>query len=108
MLVILFRSRLTDEAGEDYEEMEERLMERVRATPGSGFVQLKSYQAADGERLAVVWWKDAESLERWRTDLEHQAAQRLGKERWFSFYDLQVAQVLRSSATEPGTLQSPM
>ncbi|MBB5159823.1 antibiotic biosynthesis monooxygenase family protein [Saccharopolyspora phatthalungensis] len=98
MLVILFRSRLTDEAGEDFSLLEEHLMQRVQAMPESGFVKLKSYQADDGERLAVVWWRDRESLERWRTDPEHRQAQHLGRTRWFASYELEIAEVLRSSS----------
>ena len=60
MMVILFRSKLTAQAGADYQATDERMMARAAASPG--FVDVKSYRADDGERLAVVRWRDAESL----------------------------------------------
>src|SRR5689334_14347416 len=48
-LVILFRSKLTSQAGEDYQAMNAEMETLVRQNPG--FVDVKSYTAADGERL---------------------------------------------------------
>ena len=57
-LIILFRSKLTDQAREDYQAMNAELEILVRQNPG--FVDVKSYTAADGERLhgsLVAWTK---------------------------------------------------
>src|SRR5262245_1375704 len=51
--LILFRSKLTDQAGADYQAMNDELAALVRENPG--FVDVKSYAAEDGERLTVVW-----------------------------------------------------
>jgi hypothetical protein len=53
MVVILFRSRLIAAAGEDYAEMNARMEEYARASPG--FVDVKAYPGKDGERLTIVW-----------------------------------------------------
>jgi hypothetical protein len=45
-LVILFRSKLTSQAGEDYQAMNAEMETLVRQNPG--FVDVKSYTAADG------------------------------------------------------------
>jgi heme-degrading monooxygenase HmoA len=95
MIVILFRSKLTASAGADYASMDERMFEKARAA--AGFVAVKSFRAEDGERLTVVWWKDAESLSRWRNDPEHRIAQETGRARWYEYYDMEVAEVLRES-----------
>ena len=52
MLIVLFRSRLTPEAGSDYSEMLEQMARLAQASPG--FVAEKSFTAEDGERLTVV------------------------------------------------------
>jgi heme-degrading monooxygenase HmoA len=97
MLVVLFRSRLSDLAGEDFDEMSERMLEIATSIPGSGFVEMRTYESVDGERMAVVWWRDKESLDRWRTDPRHREAQRLGRERWYTFYDIEVAEIIRGN-----------
>lgn len=95
MLVILFRSRLTAAAGEDYEAMNARMEELARAAPG--FVDVKGYTAEDGERLTVVRWKDAESLRQWREDPRHRTAQETGRRLWYEYYEMEVAEVVRET-----------
>ena len=95
MIVILFRSRLTSAAGEDYVAMNQKMEELARSAPG--FVDVKAYTAADGERLTVVRWKDAQSLRQWREDPRHRAAQEAGRRLWYEFYTSEVAEVLRES-----------
>lgn len=98
MFVILFKSRLSEQAGEDYYATEERLQERVRAIAGSDPVEVKTYTGEDGERLAVLMWRDAETLDKWRRDPEHQVAQQQGRKHWYSAYELTVAEVIRTSS----------
>jgi heme-degrading monooxygenase HmoA len=95
MIVILFRSRLTAAAGADYTAMDERMFARASVAPG--FVAVKSFRSEDGERLTIVWWKDAESLARWRNDPEHRVAQETGRARWYEYYDMEVAEIVRES-----------
>ncbi|MEV0962755.1 MULTISPECIES: antibiotic biosynthesis monooxygenase [unclassified Streptomyces] len=106
MFVILFTSRLSEEAGAEYYATEERLQERLRAVTDSDPVEVKHYTGDDGERLTVMLWRDAETLEKWRADPGHRGAQRLGRERWYSAYELTVAEVLRTSAGGAGTTAS--
>ncbi|MGW0609460.1 antibiotic biosynthesis monooxygenase family protein [Streptomyces sp. NPDC002788] len=98
MFVILFKSHLSEQAGEEYHATEERMQERVRAIAGSDPVEVKHYTGEDGERLAVMMWRDEETLDQWRCDPEHQVAQRMGRRHWYSAYELTVAQVIRTSA----------
>jgi heme-degrading monooxygenase HmoA len=93
MMVILFRSQLTDAAGEDYAAMSEAMMTHARSFPG--FVDVKSFKADDGERLTVVWWQDEATLRVWATDARHRVAQQTGRDRWYRYYKMDVAQVVR-------------
>lgn len=96
MIVVLLRSRLTSAAAEDFLETDEAMMAIAASMPG--FVEAKSFVAADGERLAVVWWKDAATLRAWREHPEHRIAQIQGRERWYEYYRLEVAEIVRRSA----------
>lgn len=93
-LVILFRSKLTERAGEDYQAMNAEMQALVRQNPG--FVDVKSYTGADGERLTVVWWRDEESLAEWRNQMRHREAQNTGRQKWYEYYDVEVATIVRS------------
>ena len=95
MIAVLFFSRLTPEAGEEYIATDQRLAEKARKA--QGFVDVKSFTAADGERLTIVWWKDHETLRAWREDPEHRSAQAKGRALWYRYYDMQVAEVVRES-----------
>lgn len=93
-LIILFRSKLTEQAGEDYQAMNAEMETLVRQNPG--FVDVKSYTAADGERLTVVWWRDEASLAEWRNQMRHREAQNTGRQKWYEYYDVDVATIVRS------------
>ena len=98
MLVILFRSKLTAQAGEDYQAMNAEMESLVRQNPG--FIDVKSYKSEDGERLTVVWWRDEESLREWRNLLRHREAQKTGRAKWYEYYEMEVANVVRTSSFE--------
>ena len=93
-LIILFRSKLTDQAREDYQAMNAELEILVRQNPG--FVDVKSYTGSDGERLTVVWWRDEASLNKWRNLMRHREAQNTGRQKWYEYYDMDVAAIIRS------------
>lgn len=96
--IILFRSKLTDQAGEDYQTMNAELEALVRENPG--FVDVKSYTAQDGERLTVVWWRDEKSLSDWRNLMRHREAQNTGRYKWYQYYKMDVASITRSKSFE--------
>ena len=96
--IILFRSKLTDQAGEDYRAMDVELAALVRENPG--FVDVKSYTGQDGERLTVVWWRDEKSLSDWRNLMRHREAQNTGRQKWYQYYKMDVATITRSKNFE--------
>lgn len=98
MLVILFRSKLTATAGDDYGAMAQAMANHARTF--EGFVAMKGFKADDGERMTVVWWTDEESLKVWAGDLKHRAAQDLGREKWYEYYKIEVAQIIRTNNFE--------
>lgn len=100
MILVVFRSRFSAQVNAEYGTTEDRLAKKVREMAGEDLVHVKNYTAEDGERLALVWWRNPETLERWRNDPEHQDAQKMGKEKWYSFYELSVAEVIRTSSSE--------
>lgn len=98
MIVIAFRSKLTAAAGDDYGQMAQAMA--AHAKTFKGFVDMKAFKADDGERLTMVWWEDEETLRVWAADARHRAAQALGREKWYEYYKIEVAQVIRTNAFE--------
>jgi heme-degrading monooxygenase HmoA len=90
-VVTVFRSRLRPDSLEEYGATADRMEELARAMPG--YVDHKAFTAEDGERVTVVTFADRESQAAWRTQVEHRAAQRRGREAFYREYSLQVADV---------------
>ena len=95
MKLVVFRSHMRSDAGPGYAAKATEMLAAARSMPG--FVDFRAYEAADGERLALVWWEDEASLRAWRDHPDHREAQRLGRDQWYASYELEVATVERSS-----------
>jgi len=97
MMVVLFRSKLVD-APDGYDAMAVEMENLARTMPG--FVDVKAFKSDDGERLTVVWWENEETLKGWRENVRHRVAQRHGREQWYEYYKLEVAEVVRQNSFE--------
>ena len=52
--------------------------------------------ATEGDQeIAVSYWPDEASIRAWKQHTDHLAAQRLGRERWYAAYSVEVAEVTR-------------
>ena len=95
-VVTVFRSRLSPGSLDEYGVTAAAMGELARTMPG--YVEHKSFTADDGERVTVVTFADRASHDGWRTHVDHRAAQRRGREAFYSEYSLQVADVTGVSA----------
>ena len=66
------------------------------ATDMPGFVGIKTFTADDGERVSIVEFESEETHAAWRNHLTHREAQRLGRERFYSEFRIQVCAVQRA------------
>jgi heme-degrading monooxygenase HmoA len=88
-VVTIFRSRLLDEPADEYEELNAELQRRAHKL--GGLVEVKGFEAADGERVTLVTFEDRASHERWANDPVHRRAQSLGRSSVYATYCIQVA-----------------
>lgn len=93
MVMVIFRSRLREPIAAGYAERAARLLDLARETPG--FVSLRRYEGREGERLALVEFESHAALAAWRKHPEHREAQRLGRERYYDWYDVTVCEQVR-------------
>jgi len=91
--MVLFRSRLREDVGDDYDTAAAEMVELARRMPG--FVAFRAYEAPDGERIAVSWWEDEESIRGFHEHPDHRETQRRGREHWYASFELEVADIER-------------
>jgi heme-degrading monooxygenase HmoA len=90
---VVFTSLRTALDEEGYQRMAERMVTLAREQPG--FLGVESSRGADGLGITVSYWSDLKSIADWKAHVEHLAAQRLGRQRWYERYALRVCRVER-------------
>jgi heme-degrading monooxygenase HmoA len=103
-IVTVFRNRVRSTAEDAYGELAPHIFDLARAM--EGFIDAKTFVAADGERVTVVTFEDQRAHDAWRDHPEHKAAQRRGIEEFYETYSIQVAAVTYSHVfSVPGSTQ---
>jgi heme-degrading monooxygenase HmoA len=59
-----------------------------------GFLGLESVRGEDGIGITVSYWRDRAAIRAWRIDVEHLAAQQMGRQEFYSWYHIRVAEVV--------------
>ena len=96
---VIFTSRRT--AGDDgYEAMAEKMFALALAQPGC--LGAETARGESGLGITVAYFVDEASIHAWKQDSQHLVAQRLGKERWYTHYELRVARVERAYSGPDG------
>jgi heme-degrading monooxygenase HmoA len=86
-----------------YARTAELMGELARQQPG--YLGLES--ARDGLGITVSYWRDEESARAWKQVARHHAAQRRGRDVWYSDYRVRVAVVTRDYGPDTGDLARP-
>ena len=63
----------------------------AKAQKQEGFLGLESARNELGK--TVSYWKDLESIEKWKNDIEHISAIELGKEKFYKNFRVRIAKV---------------
>ena len=87
--VIFSSHRTEDDNG--YGEMAERMAELAAQQPG--YLGMES--AREGLGITVSYWESLEAIRNWKQNAEHQEAQRLGHQQWYSSFRVRIAKVER-------------
>jgi heme-degrading monooxygenase HmoA len=81
---------------EGYADTAEKMM--ALASNQSGFLGAESARQAGGLGITVSYWKDTDSIRKWKNNAAHQQAQQFGRDKWYSNYRIRVAKVDREYA----------
>jgi len=95
MLIAVFRSRLKPGVRDEYAAAVDRMNELARTMPG--YISHKTFHAEDGERCTIVEFEREEGLRTWRTHPEHIVAQKLGRQKYYTEYSVQVCSLDREA-----------
>ncbi|MGI9537528.1 MAG: antibiotic biosynthesis monooxygenase family protein [Desulfocapsaceae bacterium] len=49
----------------------------------------------ENQEIAISYWRDEESIHRWKQDAAHRIAQELGKSKWYESYSVEVVEIKR-------------
>lgn len=60
-----------------------------------GYLGIESYRNEDGKGVTISYWKSEDDIRNWKKVVDHLAAQKLGREKWYSYYSTRVAKVER-------------
>jgi len=89
-IVTVFRSRLRPGVDAAYGDVADEMRRLVRLM--DGFVDESFYMSSDGERVTIVRFRDSETQRAWAELPEHLAAQRRGRDEFYSWYDISVSE----------------
>lgn len=89
---VIFTSVRTD-VDDNYDEMAARMVELAHEQ--DGFLGIE--HARDGVGITISYWRDEESIRRWKDHAEHRIAQRNGYEKWYSSFATRVCKVERQN-----------
>ena len=95
-------SSIREEGDEGYAEMARRMQELAKNQ--EGFLGVESVREELG--ITVSYWRDRASIARWKADLEHLEAQRLGRELWYTAYRIRIARVEEERLFERGEVRA--
>ena len=87
---VIFTSLLT-EGDNGYAGMATKMVKLASKQPG--FLGVES--AREDVGITVSYWLDLESIKNWKANMEHQEAQKLGREQWYSSFKTRISKVER-------------
>ena len=92
---VIFTS-LRTEGDDGYEAMSDKMVELAQQQPG--YLGIESARNEIG--ITVSYWESLEAIKNWKSNLDHQLAQKLGREKWYSQYKIRICKVERDYGFE--------
>jgi heme-degrading monooxygenase HmoA len=91
---VIFTSKRASAEDGGYAATAERMDALAKAQ--RGYLGIESARGPDGFGITVSYWTDVEAVAAWKAVAEHEAAQRMGRDRWYEEYDVRVCRVERA------------
>jgi len=99
---VIFTNQRTLSDDEMYSLTSDRMVELAQQQPG--FLGVESVRGEDGIGITVSYWRDRASIRNWRINVEHLAAQQMGRQEFYSWYHIRVAEVMAHRSYDAGEM----
>jgi len=76
---------------EDYTKTAQQMEKLAKGIDG----YLGMEHAKNDVGITVSYWKDLDAISQWKSQIDHQKAQQMGKEKWYQSYTVRIAKVER-------------
>ncbi|PQB05345.1 antibiotic biosynthesis monooxygenase family protein [Aureitalea marina] len=87
---VIFSNTQTDDL-QGYAEMASAMEEL--ASQQAGYLGMEHAREEIG--ITISYWETLEDIRNWKANLDHQLAQDMGKEKWYSWYKTRICKVER-------------
>ena len=101
---VIFTAQRTLSDEDMYSLTSERMVELAQQQ--LGFLGVESVRGEDGIGITVSYWRDRAAIRNWRINVEHLAAQQMGRQEFYSWYHLRVAEVVTHRSFDAGDMVS--
>jgi len=93
---VIFTAQRSLSGDDIYDITADRMVLLARRQPG--FLGVESVRGDDGIGITVSYWVDRDAIANWRQHAEHLAAQALGRQEFYDWYRVRVAEVVAERA----------
>lgn len=93
---VIFTAQRSLSGDDIYDITADRMVLLARRQPG--FLGVESVRGDDGIGITVSYWVDRDAIANWRQQAEHLAAQALGRQEFYDWYRVRVAEVVAERA----------
>ena|ERR1035437_9265427 len=92
---VIFTSQLhtADEAA--YAIAAQRMIELAKGQ--DGFLGVDSVQNTTSLGITVSYWSSIKAIQQWKTNAEHFAVQKLGKQKWYQSFNIKICRIERET-----------
>ena len=91
-IAVIFTTQRSLSGNDIYDITADRMVWLAQRQPG--FLGVESVTGDDGIGITVSYWANREAIAKWRQDAEHLAAQALGRQEFYEWYRIRVAEVV--------------
>lgn len=88
---VIFTAQRSLSGDDIYEIIADRMM--YLAQRQQGFLGVESVRGDDGLGITVSYWCNRDSIRKWRAHSEHLVAQKMGRQEFYEWYRVRIAEV---------------
>ncbi len=96
---VIFSNRLRDPAP-GYDDTKDRILALAEIQPG--YLGHMAVRDADRMGVTVSYWESEDAIKAWKAQAEHATARRMGREKFYEWFRLEVCRIERFYDFEAG------